>query len=94
MQDRTIAFLMSNMKEMEIELRAQSIALDALGEGIIEISELQNALRMARTSEAMLQFVEKKYDKLKLALPGSKSTATEEEVTRLMKLYRGGESTH
>jgi len=85
MHDRTIAFLTANMKEMEIELRAQSIALDALGQGIIEISGLQDALAMARRSEAMLAFVEQKYERMREILPLVESAKTEKEIARLFE---------
>ena len=88
MQDRIIAFLTENMKEMEIELRAQSIALDALGAGIVAVCDLQDAMRMARQSEAMLAFIERKYDELSQLLPLVEHTRSEEELSQLLHRYK------
>ena len=82
---RTIEFLTSNMKEMEIELRAQSIALEALGAGLVELADMQDALRMARSSESMLTFVEQKYHRLRQLLPKIEEAKSEEEVAKLLE---------
>ncbi len=82
---RTIEFLTSNMKEMEIELRAQSIALEALGAGIVEVHDMQDALKMARSSESMLTFVEQKYHRLREILPKLEEAQSEDEVAKLLE---------
>ncbi len=86
MLDSTVAFLTENMKEMEIELRAQSIVLDALGAGIVEVRDLQDAMRMARKSEAMLAFVERKYEELKQTLPLTGNARSDQELAKMLDL--------
>jgi len=82
---KTIDFLTANMKEMEIELRAQSIALDALGSGLVKPRELQDALKMARSSEAMLTYVEQKYEHLRKVLPKLEQAKSEQEMRELVR---------
>ena len=82
---KTIEFLTANMKEMEIELRAQSIALDALGSGLVKPRELQDALKMARSSEAMLTYVEQKYEHLRKVLPQIEEAKTREEMREIAR---------
>jgi hypothetical protein len=60
-QQKLLVLLTQNMKEMETELRAHSIVLEALTEGVIEPSQMGEALIWARESTAMLDFVNKKY---------------------------------
>ncbi len=56
-----VEFLVSNMKEMETELRAHSIVLEALEQQVITPDEIPGSLTLARQSHAMLAFVEEKY---------------------------------
>ena len=60
-QDQLLVLLTDNMREMETELRAHSIVLEALTERVIEPEEIGEALLWARSSTAMLDFVAKKY---------------------------------
>lgn len=60
-QSTLLAFLTDNMREMETELRAQSIVLEALAQGVIGVHEMERALSWARGSTSMLKFVENKY---------------------------------
>jgi hypothetical protein len=84
MHDRTIAFLLGNMKEMEIELRAQSITFEALGQGIVDVRDLQDSLHMARESEAMLAFVDRKYQQLRELLPLTTDAPADDEIAKLV----------
>ena len=91
MHEQTIEFLAANMKEMEIELRAHSIALDAMGRGIIEPEGMRDALDMARNSEAMLDYVDEKYRRLRAILPMISEAGTDGDVAALLeKLKPGG----
>ena len=60
-QHQLLLLLTENMKEMETELRAHSIVLEALAEGVIGPEEIGESLAWARSSTAMLQFVKTKY---------------------------------
>ena len=60
-QDLLLAFLIDNMREMETELRAHSIVLEAIALGVVPVEEMEHALTLARGSEAMLNFVRGKY---------------------------------
>jgi hypothetical protein len=59
--EKLFSFLVGNMKDMEIELRAQSMVLDALAKRVIDVDHLDQALDMARASTAMRGLVEEKY---------------------------------
>ena len=74
--ERLLAFLLHNMKEMEIELRAQSIVFEALEEKIVGPNDLGNALISARNSTGMLEFVAEKYSLLEKLYPGPGSART------------------
>jgi hypothetical protein len=60
-QQQLLVLLTNNMKEMETELRAHSIVLEALTEEVIEPAQIGQALTWARNSTAMLSFVADKY---------------------------------
>ncbi len=71
--------LTTNMKEMETELRAHSIVLEALTEGVIEPSQMGEALLWARNSSSMLEFMRKKYiplEELCASNPAASSAAS------------------
>lgn len=69
-RDMLLAFLMDNMKEMEMELRAQSIVLEAVAQKMIGVDDLDKALTWARGSTAMLQYVHAKYAMMDELCPG------------------------
>jgi hypothetical protein len=58
---KLFSFLIGNMKDMETELRAQSIVLEALASKIVDIHELGEALTLARNSQEMQKLVHDKY---------------------------------
>jgi len=60
-QQQLLVLLTNNMKEMETELRAHSIVLEALTEEVIEPAQIGEALVWARRSTSMLSFMADKY---------------------------------
>ena len=54
-------FVTRNMKELELELRAHSMVLEAVQQGVIAPEQIGIGLQSARLSPAMLGFVEEKY---------------------------------
>ena len=72
-QDMLITFLVENMKDMEKELRAHSIVMEALAKKVVRTDDLEKALQMARDSAAMLQFVDAKYASLDEIVAGARS---------------------
>lgn len=58
---KLFGFLLGNMKEMEIELRAQSMVFEALATKVIGVDDLSGALASARNSVAMREMVRTKY---------------------------------
>lgn len=84
-QEKLLVFLTENMKEMELELRAQSIVLEALAEKIIAVDELKDALAWARNSTAMKEFVRDKYLLLKELCPLTERVQTAEEAAGWME---------
>jgi hypothetical protein len=61
-QEQLLVLLTDNMREMETELRAHSIVLEALTERVIEPEQIGEALLWARSSTAMLEFIARKYE--------------------------------
>ena len=63
-QEMLLTFLVDNMKEMEKELRAHSIVMEALAKKLVRTDDLEQAMQWARGSAAMLQYVDAKYASL------------------------------
>ncbi len=75
------AFLIGNMKDMELELRAQSLVFEALAEKVIAPENLREALDAARESTAMRELVREKY----ALLASSGVAADEPELAALLR---------
>ena len=80
MQHKAITFLLANMQEMETELRAQSITLDALSRGVVRPADIRSAMSMARSSTAMLALVNQKYRCLREDFQPSSETISDEDL--------------
>ncbi|MGI4830029.1 MAG: hypothetical protein ACRYFU_17795 [Janthinobacterium lividum] len=83
MQKTQLAFMLANMMEMEIELRAHSILLDALVQQVITVEEIPENLQLARRAPSMLAYVGEKY-RLLGKLPSHGSEDNERAVARLV----------
>lgn len=82
-----LRFLANNMKEMEIELRAQSIVLEAVALGIVGVDDLNRALELSRSSAAMLELVESKYSTFDLLVPIADQATARRELGSLIELW-------
>ena len=71
----TLRCLVANMQLLELELRAHSILLEALKEGVIQPNEIPSSLDLARQSPAMLDFVREKYNRIQAQLDKDEARA-------------------
>lgn len=93
MEKSQLAFLVDNMMEMEIELRAHSILLDALVEKVITLEEVPENLQLARQAPSMLAYVGEKYRLFSKVQPGTVDDG-EPIVSRLARTMPNRDYTH
>lgn len=89
-QEMLFTFLVDNMKEMEKELRAHSIVMEALAKKVVRTEDLEQAMQWARGSAAMLQFVDAKYASLDAMTGGSRGLNDTTEVVCWPEGYAPG----
>lgn len=76
--EKLLSFLIGNMKDMELELRAQSMVLEAIATRVVDIDHLSEALDMARNSNGMRHLVAEKYRLLAEDLDSTRESLDQE----------------